>query len=92
MKLTSGRVRLVNKRKTAIRRAAIVTLAAALLLPVSAYAQAAPPVESVWWKWPAIVFDVMILRPLASVSLVVGAAAFVPVALLTAPCFRKTVL
>jgi hypothetical protein len=70
-------------------RAAVITLIAALLLP--AYAQAQEQEEFEPQPPNPIVaglgmgFDVVILRPLGLVAVAVGAVAFVPAALITAP-------
>jgi hypothetical protein len=66
-------------------RTAVATLIAGLLLSANAYAlageEAGPPSPNPI----AAGFDVVILRPLGLVAAAVGAALFVPVALVTAP-------
>jgi len=77
----------MRERIRAGTRAAVVTLIAGLLLPANAQAQ-----EEVETRSPntgLVVFDVMVLRPLGLVALAVGAGAFVPAALLTAPNGRE---
>ena len=86
----------MSERTRSILRAAVVTLFAALLLPVNACAQTAhtqteQAIDSPSPHPAAVGFDVVILRPLALAALVVGAVAFVPVALLTAPNGRDSV-
>ena len=61
------------------KHAAILTLAVALLAPATARAEDDPAF------YTAAAFDIAILRPLGFVTSVVGAAMFVPVALVTAP-------
>lgn len=72
-------------------RAAVVTLVFGLLLPANAHAQAQAP-EPVEPQSSNLVvagleagFDLVVLRPLGLVAIAVGAVAFVPVALVTAP-------
>ena len=66
-------------------RAAAMLLIVALLLPGSATALEPEGLERRRIDPVAASFDVVILRPLGFVAVVVGAAAFIPVALLTAP-------
>ena len=70
-------------------RAAAMTLIAALLLPANAHAlpreEFEPQPRNPIVAGLGIGFDVVILRPLGLVAVAVGAAAFVPAALLTAP-------
>ncbi len=61
------------------KNAAILALAVALLAPGAARAEA----DAAFYA--GAVFDVVILRPLGFVASLVGAAMFVPVALVTAP-------
>lgn len=58
-------------------------LVVCLLLPAPALAQIDPDVDET--NYGAAVFDVVILRPLGLAAAVVGAALFVPAALITAP-------
>ena len=73
-------------------RAAVMTLIAGLLLPANAHAQAQeqvePPSPNPIAAGFKAGFDVVILRPLGLVAMAVGAAAFVPAALLAAPAGR----
>ena len=95
METTSGSVWPVSQRTRSILRAAVVTLIAGLILPVGAYAetaqihaqtytQAEPATKSRSPNIAAAIFDVVIIRPLQLGALVVGAAAFVPVAAISA--------
>ncbi len=61
------------------KHAAILTLAVALLAPGAASAEA----DAAFYG--AAVFDVVILRPLGFAASLVGAALFIPAALVTAP-------
>lgn len=66
-------------------RAAIVTLIAALLIPAAVRAQTPDPIEAPEPSMTAKVLDVLILRPLGLLVIPVGVAAFIPIALITAP-------
>ena len=94
METTSGSVWPVSERTRSILRAAVVTLIASLMLPVGAYAETAQ-IHAQTYTQPsatksrspniaAAIFDVVIIRPLQLGALVVGAAAFVPVAAISA--------
>jgi hypothetical protein len=91
----------VSERTRSILRAAVVTLIASLMLPVGAYAETAqihaqtytraePATQSRSPNIAAAIFDVVIIRPLQLGVLVVGAAAFVPVAAMTAANGRES--
>ncbi len=85
----------MRERMKSSVRAAVMTLIAGLLLPANAHALAPEEAEPRRPN-PIVVgsragFDVVILRPLGLVAMAVGAAAFVPVALLTAPMGREGV-
>jgi hypothetical protein len=83
--------------------AAVAPLIAALLLPASTFAQApyeseepkasatAEKVGSSPSDYAAIGFDAVILRPLGTVAVLVGAVAFIPAALITAPNGRDSI-
>jgi len=81
----------MRNRSGSSLRAAVVTLIAGFLMPAGAQAQThapAPPEESVepaGLNSAAAVFDVLIVRPFGFAVLPVGVAAFIPVALLSAP-------
>ena len=74
----------MRERSRQCLRAAALTFIAGLLLPGSAYALP-PPAERDIAAQAAAGFDVVILRPLGLAVLAIGAAAFVPVAVLSAP-------
>lgn len=67
-------------------------LLAALLLSVPAQAQSpgGPDTSPPPPDYGANTFDVLVLRPLGFVGVVIGAALFVPVAVITAPGGRDT--
>ncbi len=70
------------------RHAALLCLVAALVLPTSAYAESAPASGWAGFDAPragAVVFDLAILRPIGFVTVVVGAALFVPAVILASP-------
>lgn len=60
-------------------------LCAGLLLPARAGAQGEPTVPAPARNYPAEVFDVVIVRPIGLAAAAVGAALFVPTAIVTAP-------
>jgi hypothetical protein len=66
-------------------RAALATLIACLLVPTSARADELPAAEPEGPGAGAIAFDLLVLRPLGFAVLPVSCAAFLPVALLSAP-------
>ena len=66
-------------------RALIATMAACLLLPAGAFAQAANPAETPSPSTMNVILDLLILRPLGLIVLPVGVAAFIPAALMTGP-------
>jgi hypothetical protein len=81
-------------------RIAAGVLIAGLLAPATGRAEdAAPaepvPVESHWYDGPVhtadVAADLVVIRPLAAVTLVVGAVLFVPAAIMTAPNGRDGV-
>ena len=78
----------MSKRARSILRASAATLAAVLLLPVGPVRAAS---DSSAPHPGAMVFDVMVLRPLGFSVFVVGAVLFLPAALLTAPAGRDSV-
>jgi hypothetical protein len=65
------------------RAAVITTIAALLLLPAAAHAQA--EIQEATPHWGVRTFDAAVLRPLGFAALVVGAGLFVPAAILVAP-------
>jgi hypothetical protein len=79
----------MSGRTRSSTRAAIAALIAAFLLPVDVCAAAReevePPRRNPVVAGVAAGFDVVILRPLGLVVVATGAAAFVPIALVTAP-------
>jgi len=75
----------MTKRTTSSARAAVATLAASLLLPAGARADAQEPPETPGPNLAAKAFDVMIVRPVGLAILPIGVAAFIPAALLSAP-------
>lgn len=76
-------------------RALVAVVIAGLLLTASASADEQEGFDFRLGPEPvnraAVVFDLLILRPIGVVSLAVGAAALLPVALLTAPNGRDSV-
>ncbi len=71
--------------------AVAATLIAGLLLPTQARAQGRADTSPPPPNYPAQAFDVVILRPLGLAAAVVGAAIFVPAAILTAPGGRDSI-
>ena len=75
-------------------------LGALVLLPAAssaeeAAAEPAPIVESHWYDGPLrgldLTVDVLVVRPLAAITLAAGGALFVPAAILTAPNGRDSI-
>jgi hypothetical protein len=74
-----------ERARRRLRGAAITAAVAGLLLPGSAYGLPPEPAGREISAQAAAGFDVVILRPLGLAALVIGAASFVPVALISAP-------
>jgi hypothetical protein len=70
--------------RTGLRRLA-ATLIAALLVPAHAGAQAGEDAASKAQDYAAKGFDAVIIRPLSLAAVVVGAALFVPAAIVSSP-------
>ena len=77
----------MQSRLTSCARALAASVLAVLLVAESAQANSgAEP-----GRWAAAAFDVVVVRPVSAVATVVGAALFVPAALITSPGGRPAI-